>query len=205
LSFDPTGRTAPHPDLIDSICAFLSNMGAEYPLPEHALSVPVTPDRVQVAFQRTWHGIRCANPALDGASFAACSVVVENGARPHAYFLTAGRGAGHPAWGIAGAQGGPRPPRDPHPGGSGNMSVPGAYICVGGKVASTGIARVQVEYADGSVFADDAGDDGIALVFAPLPSPAAWADEAVMRYFDRAGNEIGSERRWVNPERPRRA
>lgn len=93
---DPTGRSGQHPDLRELI--LVTSNGEGYPHP--GMMRPITMDRLEIAWQRTWHGIRSHRAFFDGSSFSACQVRIQNEPHPHSLFIKAMQRPGDVEWGF---------------------------------------------------------------------------------------------------------
>jgi hypothetical protein len=174
-------------------------MGPNVP-EEHRLTRRVTPDRVNIACQRTWRDVRTANSKLDGSNFSACVALISDAEDAYSWFLLTVSLDGEDKWQPVASQGGTKlVDGEPKPGGF--LIGPGSHVCIGGIDAIPDGETVQIELADGSSYKDELSD-GCCIVFAPITTPPTPDDHFTVRYLGPDGSELSSETHWIGDGKP---
>lgn len=190
MNTDSQGTIGPHPDL--------SLVAAD------ALSMPerdfmVSPAQLSHLQQRTFYDL--SHPRSGGrVAVSTCLVMVQHGQQNILALVEAAREAPDGRWFSIGTT---TKPLD-------NPQQP--FVAVGSVLPKTGlnvgvyatdpqVRTLRIELADGTVAEDTASNSSL-HVFVPFRSAAAWSADAIVRLLDPSGNELVSQRTYVNPSPP---
>ena len=199
MASDPTGYTGPHPDLHEQICE-MANMLAgqspdQYNWPERAF----VPDDLEILGQRSWHDAPSLYPSFEGGSVSAALVEAKVEGRRYGGMVTAVQKPDDGAWGLMNANIGERQDRQVPAGDTGGAGWRFVGLYCNSAGSSSGVAAIEVEYANGTIHRAEREPDNCVMIFSPAPDWDQAEAEITIRYLDAANSIVEAYSRIFNP------
>jgi hypothetical protein len=177
---------------VDAVTELAASQRHDPNLPAEAqISPPPAPEDVIIRCERVWTDVRLRNPVLNGGAMGACVAQYQRDGVLYSFFLIAACRPGETTWQQASLSGGQRPPDRRDRAGGFHLGG-GFYVCVGGLGAVPEGGTIEVEFADGTTYRDQAVDS-CAIVFAPARSEPGPGEQVTVRYRDATGAVLGSD------------